>query len=64
MPQIGSIICAQSKIDFGEFLVLQLLCKLLVVNLVCYGQNIKDRRPIKKRNNYFHVSLVVFQFQF
>ena len=42
----------------------QLLCKSLVVNLVYYGQNIKDRRPIRKILNYLHVTLVVIVFQF
>ena len=71
MLNIGSIIHAQSKTYFGEFQLCklydqtcQLLCKSLVVHLVYYGQNIKDRCPIRKITNYIHVTLVVFQFSF
>ena len=69
MPQIVSIISAQSKTYFGEFQpcklydqTFRLLCKSLVINLVYHGQNIKDRSPIRKIVNYLQVTFLVFIF--
>ena len=61
---IISIIHAQSKTYFGEFQhyklydqTCQFLCKSLIVQLVYYSQNIKVRCPIRKRINYFHITI-------
>ena len=71
LPPIGFIIRAQLKTYFKEFQpckfydqTCQFLCRSLVVNLVYYGQTIKDSRPIRKMINYLHVTLVVFEFWF